>query len=132
MLGRGMRTEASDRFSTRREMLRRTVSAGVVATAGAGLAELFGAAPARALTPATTRLPATMILNALPTDAPAALVQAIENGCCIQYTRDENHCSPDPCPSGQCCYHIVSTGCDLNETICIDVSCAEGNFSTGC
>ena len=73
-----------------------------------------------------------MILRALPGDAPTALIQAIEDGCCIHYTRDENHCTPNPCPSGECCYHITSTNCGINETICIDVSCAEGNFSTGC
>lgn len=113
-------------------MLRRAWSAGIFATAGIGLAELVGAGGARAATPETNQLPATMILNALPTDAPTALIDAIEAGCCTTYTRDENHCGLGGCGTGWCCYHVVSTACDINEVICINVSCAEGNFTTGC
>jgi hypothetical protein len=113
-------------------MLRRAWSAGIFATAGIGLAELVGAGGARAATPETNQLPATMILNALPTDAPTALIDAIEAGCCTTYTRDENHCGSGGCGTGWCCYHVVSTACDINEVICINVSCAEGNFTTGC
>lgn len=117
---------------TRRDMLRRAWSAGIVATAGAGLSELVGVGSARAATQPTTQLPATMILNALPPDAPTALIDAIEAGCCTTYTRDENHCGSGGCGAGWCCYHVVSTACDINEVICINVSCAEGNFTTGC
>lgn len=132
MLGRGMRAGVPGDDSTRRDMLRRVLSAGVFATAGAGISELLGTASAHAATTTTTRLPATMILKALPADAAPALVQAIEDGCCITYTRDEHHCTPDPCPTGSCCYHVVSTDCGINETVCVDVSCAEGNYTTGC
>lgn len=132
MLGRGMRAGMSGDDPTRRDMLRQALSAGVFATAGAGVSALFGASSTRAATTATPQLPATMILRALPADAPPALIQAIEAGCCIHYTRDENHCTPDPCPTGSCCYHVVSTNCGIDETVCVGVSCAEGNFSTGC
>jgi len=73
-----------------------------------------------------------MILNALPADAPAALVAAINAGCCITYTLDEHHCGSQSCPSGYCCYHVTSPGCNLDEIVCIEVSCAEGDFTTGC
>lgn len=132
MMGRLRKAPASSSDGpTRRDVLRRAGSAGVLATAGAGLAELFGSHLARADTAPTLRLPATMILNALPPDAPANLRTAIEDGCCITYTRDEGACNP-ACGSGFCCYHVVSKDCGIDEITCIEVSCAEGNFSTGC
>jgi hypothetical protein len=121
----------SSERATRREVLRRLGSAGVLATATAGLSELFGSSSARAATTQLPQLPATLVLNALPPDAPTGLAAAIESQCCITYTRDEGHCG-SPCPSGYCCYHVVSTGCGLDEVTCIEVSCAEGNFTTGC
>lgn len=131
MADRARPAEASNVRPTRRDMLRRAWSAGIFATAGAGLSELVGAGSARAATP-TNQLPSTMILNALPPDAPAALRQAIEAQCCTTYTRDEGNCGSGGCGSGWCCYHVVSTACDIDEVVCINVSCAEGNFTTGC
>jgi hypothetical protein len=118
--------------TTRRDALRRMFSAGIVTTAGAGLSELLVPVGARAASPQMTQLPATMVLNALPADASPDVSAAIEAGCCITYTRDEHHCGSGSCPTGSCCYHVVSTGCGLNEVICVEVSCAEGNFTTGC
>jgi hypothetical protein len=122
---RGRDTDAP----TRREVLRGMFSTGLVATAGAGVSGLLGAPAARA---AGMQMPATMILNGLPPDAPSNLAAAIEAGCCVTYTRDEDHCSSGPCPSGYCCYHVVSSGCGVDIVTCIEVSCAEGNFTTGC
>jgi hypothetical protein len=95
------------------------------------MSELVASSSARAATSQLPQLPATMILNGLPPDAPQALIDAIEDGCCITYTRDEGQCG-GPCGTGWCCYHVVSSGCDINEVICVNVSCAEGNFTTGC
>jgi hypothetical protein len=117
---------------TRRDMLRRVWLAGVFATAGAGVSELLGTGSARAAAAQTTQLPATMILNALPTNAPPAIRAAIDAGCCVTYTLDEHHCGSGSCPSGYCCYHVVSTDCGLDEVACIEVGCSTGNFSTGC
>jgi hypothetical protein len=118
--------------TTRRDALRRIFSAGIVTTAGAGLSELLVPSGARAASPQLPQLPATMILNALPADASASVTAAIEAGCCITYTRDEHHCGSSNCPTGACCYHIVSANCGINEIACVAVSCAEGNFTTGC
>lgn len=118
--------------TTRRDALRRIFSAGIVTTAGAGLSELLVPSGARAASPQLPQLPATMVLNALPADASPSVAAAIEAGCCITYTRDENHCGSGSCPSGSCCYHIVSSNCGLNEIACVTVTCAEGNFTTGC
>lgn len=115
---------------TRRGVLRRITSIGAVATVGAGMSELVGLGTARAVTPAATKLPATMVLNALPPGADAVRA-AIEASCCITYTRDEGKCSP-ACGSGWCCYHVTSSDCGLNTIECIEISCAEGNFTTGC
>jgi hypothetical protein len=117
---------------TRRDMLRRMLSAGVLATASAGMSGLFLAPGARADTSPLPQLPASVVLNALPPDAPPALVAALEDGCCITYTLDEHHCGSGSCPSGYCCYHVVSTDCGINEVVCIEVGCDTGNFSTGC
>jgi hypothetical protein len=118
--------------TTRRDALRRIFSAGIVTTAGAGLSELLLPAGSRAATPQLPQLPATMILNALPADISPNLANAIEAGCCITYTRDEHHCGSSNCPTGECCYHIVSNNCGIDEIACVAVSCAEGNFTTGC
>jgi hypothetical protein len=117
--------------STRRDALRRIGSAGMLATVSAGLLDLLGAIPAGASTATSSQLPATMVLNALGPNAPAGLSVAIQSGCCVHYTRDEGACG-SPCPSGSCCYHVTSTTCGLDSTGCVDVNCAEGNFTTGC
>jgi hypothetical protein len=117
---------------TRRGVLRRFLSAGLFTTAGVGLTQLITPASSRAATSELPRLPSTMVLNALPSDAPAGLREAIEAGCCITYTLDEHHCGNSSCPSGECCYHIQSTDCGLDYVTCLAVSCAEGDFSTGC
>lgn len=114
---------------SRRDMLRGGGRMGVLASIGVGLGELVGAGRAGAATP-VPQLPATMVLNALPPGAPPSIAAAIEAGCCVHYTRDEGHCGG--CPSGSCCYHITSSGCGLDEITCVAVSCAEGNFTTGC
>ncbi len=125
------RSPSLEERATRRALLMRIGSAGALATVGAGLAELVGSGSARAATTQLPQLPATMVLNALPPDAPAVMRTAIEDQCCITYTRDEGHCGSG-CPSGSCCYHVVSKSCGLNEIACVEVSCAEGNFTTGC
>lgn len=81
----------------RRGIFRRAWSAGILATAGTGLFEMVGAGGARAGTSQSNQLPATMILNALPADAPTGLIEAIEAGCCTTYTRDENNCGSGGC-----------------------------------
>lgn len=117
---------------TRRDMLRRLLSAGLLTTASAGISGLFAAPGARADTTRLPQLPASLVLKALPADAPPALVAAIEAGCCITYTLDEHNCGSGSCPSGYCCYHVVSTDCGINEVTCIEVGCDTGDFSTGC
>lgn len=116
---------------TRRDVLKRMMSTGLVATIGAGLADLTGVTTAHAAESELPNIPGSMVLNSLSDDASAALKQAIASGCCIKYTRDEGHCSPK-CGSGWCCYHVTSSGCGLNEIECVNVSCAEGNFTSGC
>jgi hypothetical protein len=117
-----------DARPTRRQALRRFWAVGLLATASAGIADLFMVGPADAET-SLPSVPISAALSALPADAPPGLVQAIADGCCITYTRDEGACTPS-CPSGQCCYHV--TGCGYNYIACIEVSCAKGNFTTGC
>jgi len=122
--------------STRRDTLRRLGSLGAFATIGAGLADLLGTAAARAdsTTTPTNQLPATMVLNALP-PGEQVVRAAIEATCCLTYTRDEGQCGSGGCGTGACCYHVTGSGggsCNVNEIICVDVSCAEGNFTTGC
>jgi hypothetical protein len=126
----GQESVSLDDGRTRRDVLRGGSRLGILATAGAGLAELLSPTRAGADTQ-LPQLPATMILNALPPDAPPDIRAAIEAGCCIHYTRDVGHCGSG-CPSGSCCYRVVSTGCGINEVTCVEVSCAEGNFTTGC
>jgi hypothetical protein len=126
------REPAVNEPTSRREMLRRIFSAGVISTGAAGMAELLGVPAARAATPQLTNLPATMILNALPADGPPSIAAAIEAGCCITYTLDEHECGSEHCPSGSCCYHVTSPACNIDEVECVAVSCAEGNFTTGC
>jgi hypothetical protein len=127
-----MRGDGPGEEPTRRDMLRGMLSVGLVTTAGTGLSGLFAAPGARAATTQLPQLPANLILNALPADAPSALVTAIQNGCCTTYTLDEHHCGSGSCPSGYCCYHVVSTGCGINEVVCIEVGCDTGDFTTGC
>jgi hypothetical protein len=118
---------------TRRDTLRKLGRLGAFAVIGTGIGDLLGTAPARAAGTVTTtnQLPATMVLNALPPDE-QIVRSAIENGCCLTYTRDEGHCSPS-CGAGSCCYHVVgSNGCTTNEVTCVAVGCATGNFTTGC
>ena len=115
--------------TNRRGALRRMLSVGVFTTVGAGLAELAAVSSARA---ATTQLPITMVLNALPPDASPTLREAIQSGCCTTYTVDEFHCGSGGCGAGWCCYHVVSVNCGINEVVCINVGCNTGNFSTGC
>jgi hypothetical protein len=117
---------------SRRKLLRRIFSGGVVSTGTAGVAELVGVPAARAATPQLPRLPATMILKALPADASPSIAAAIEAGCCITYTLDEHACGSEHCPSGYCCYQITSPACGIDEVQCVEVSCAEGDFTTGC
>lgn len=120
-----------DARPTRRGALRRFFAAGVFATAGAGVLELLGQSTARASEVPVQRLPAELVLKALPADVPAELVAAIESGCCTYYYRDEWHCG-GPCPTGSCCYHIVSYNCGIDIVACVEVNCSTGDFSTGC
>jgi hypothetical protein len=123
---------ASDESPTRRDMLRRILSAGVLTTAGAGLTGLLTSPVARAASTPLPNLPSSLLLKALPADVSPAVLQAIADGCCVTYTLDEHHCGSGSCPSGYCCYHIVSTDCGLNEVACVGVGCDTGDFSTGC
>lgn len=72
------------------------------------------------------------LLAALPAGASPALREALQSGCCIHYTVAEGHCQAGGCGSGSCCYHVVSTGCDINLYECLPYPCSTGNFSTGC
>lgn len=118
--------------STRRDALSRFGTAGVLATVGAGLSEVVRAGSARAATATPLRLPATMVLNALPAGEQTVRA-AIEAGCCLTYTRDEGHCGSGGCGTGACCYHVTGSGsCSVDTILCVDVACAEGNFTTGC
>jgi hypothetical protein len=126
--------DSVDALRNRRDVLRGVASIGAVATVLAGASELLGAQSARAAAgsaTSATQLPATMVLNALPPDA-QAIRAAIEAGCCVTYTRDEGHCGAGGCGTGECCYHVTSPACALDQVKCVAVSCAEGNFTTGC
>jgi hypothetical protein len=129
LYSRSRRVPPTTEPQTRRDVLRRFGSVGLLASASAGVGELLGSPPARA---ATTQLPATMVLNALQADASPEIAQAIEAGCCLHYTRAEGQCGSGGCGNGSCCYHVTSTQCAIDETVCVKVSCAEGNFTTGC
>lgn len=115
--------------STRRQALRRFWITGVLATASAGLSELFMLPRAAAATLPSTQLPIATVLAALGDDAPAGLRDAIASGCCVHFYRDEGACSP-ACGTGYCCY--TTDGCYVSGPSCISVSCSRGNFSTGC
>jgi hypothetical protein len=117
---------------SRREMLRRIFSTRVFSTGAAGMAELLRMPAPRAAAPQLPSLPATRIRNALPADAPPSIAAAIDAGCCITYTLDEHACGSEHCPDGYCCYQITSPGCGIDEVQCVEVSCAEGDFTTGC
>ena len=72
------------------------------------------------------------VLRVLAPEASPALRAALQADCCIHYTVAEGQCKSGGCGSGSCCYHVVSTGCNINEYTCVGVPCSTGNFSTGC
>lgn len=115
--------------STRRQALRRFWVSGLLATAGAGLSEIFRVPRASAATVQSVQMPISTVLAALPRDAPVGLREAIASGCCLTYTRTEGECSPS-CGAGYCCYTI--SGCYEAGPLCINVPCSRGNFTTGC
>jgi hypothetical protein len=81
---------------------------------------------------ALSSVPIEEVLAALPPDAPAELVQAIQSGgCCIHYYVAESSCGSGGCGTGRSCYHIVSS-CGPDYYSCLDYPCSKGNFSTGC
>ena len=71
-------------------------------------------------------------LRALGPNVSPALREAIASGCCTYFTVAEGMCGTGSCGSGRCCYHVVSTGCGINQYECLDYPCSKGNFSTGC
>jgi hypothetical protein len=80
--------------STRRGVLKRFASAGMLATAGAGLVALSRPAGARART-------------AMPRGIRSDGVLA-KPDCCADCTIAENHCNPS-CGVGYCCYYCTGT-----------------------
>jgi hypothetical protein len=102
-------TTASDgpgEVTTRRTMLRRLGSAGLIATAGTGLLTL--ARPGRAL--AQTNLAHISNTTGLP----------MTSSCCVICSEAEFHCNGgEKCAgSGECCYFC--DGCGLDGFYCID------------
>ncbi|HEX3617105.1 MAG TPA: hypothetical protein VHU61_11240 [Solirubrobacteraceae bacterium] len=77
-------------------------------------------------------LTADEVLKVLPSEASPALREALRSGCCTHYTVSEGDCRAGGCGTGNCCYHVVSTACGINEYTCVGVPCDTGNFSTGC
>lgn len=111
-------TTSSDGRTSRRAMLRRMGSVGLLATAGAGLSSLLGASAASA--------------QGLPNNGsvvPGLL--AVNNGpdcnACISCKRDEFTCGPGRCSRG-CCYHCQGCGHDYHA--CYDVGCEVLHFDT--
>ena len=86
---------------TRRSLLRRMFQIGVVATAAAGLGEIFGVAPAGAEYRAFHT----------PNQGPPC-------SCMVSCTIAEHMCQQNPCPPGYCCYHC--TGCGDDYYACIN------------
>lgn len=117
------------RGSTRRQALRRFWLTGVLATASTGLSELLMVPSASAATVEGVQLPVSIVLDALPPDAPVGLREAVASGCCLKYTRTEGECSP-ACGTGHCCYTI--SGCYDAGPLCISVPCSRGDFTSGC
>lgn len=109
--------------STRRIFLTRMASAGMLATAGTGLLALARPAGARAQS-------APLLA---PGQAPLrsnGQILAVPAGCCFTCTIDENHCRPDPCPSGYCCYHCTGCGGSFNECLTVNgTGCATKSFT---
>jgi hypothetical protein len=77
------------------------------------------------------QLSAEEVLGALGPEASPALRSALESNCCTHYTVAEGMCGGD-CGTGRCCYHVVSTDCDINVYECVGFPCSHGNYSTGC
>lgn len=125
---------------TRRTMLRRIGAAGMMATAGAGVAQLIGTTSARAaqgqplpqsvLGPVPTVIrSAEPILNAMdPATAATIRAQMAANaGCKVCWYVDEGNCDAAHCPDHGCCYY--HTGCGGYGVDCIpNFSCAHGNY----
>jgi hypothetical protein len=77
-------------------------------------------------------LTAEQLLEALPPEASPALRAALQADCCIHYTVAEGMCGAGGCGTGWCCYHAVSTGCNIDQHECLPFPCSKGTFSTGC
>lgn len=116
--------DAPDARIGRRSMLARMGSVGLLATAGAGLSSLLGTSSAKASTVSTTFPPGVIIPTlgvASPADADCDM--------CVTCTYAPDHCSPDPCPAGHCCY-FCSGDCVINYYQCYDKTCATKTFPT--
>lgn len=125
---------------TRRTMLRRIGAAGMMATAGAGVAQLIGSSSARAASggPLTNLGPMpTVIQSAEPIlsamdPASAAIIRqqmAATPDCQVCFYVEEGHCDTSHCPDNGCCYY--HTGCGGYGLDCIpNYSCAHGNYCT--
>jgi hypothetical protein len=108
----------------RRLMLRRIGSAGLLATAGAGVTSLLGATSARA-----SSLPPQFTNGA---EAPGILTPspaAADCDHCVTCEIAENHCSGGACKSGSCCYYCSGCG-GLSYYSCYAYPCSITKFET--
>lgn len=106
----------SDGHTSRRVMLRRMSSFGLLAAAGAGFSSLLGASSARADNSGPL-LPGVQTVKAGP-----------DCNACVTCVRDEYTCYPGGCGPGNCCYHC--TGCGHNYHSCYNVNCNVLRFTT--
>ena len=117
-------TDVPDARIGRRSMLARMGSAGLLATAGAGLTSLFGTSSAKASTTPMV-YPNGVMVATLGTASPASA--ACDH--CVTCTYAPDHCNPDPCPTGYCCY-FCSGACVINYYQCYNKSCSVKTFTT--
>jgi hypothetical protein len=104
--------------TTRRTMLRRMGSAGLLATAGAGLAGMLGTGSAQASSQSSSQ-------SAVPVVSLRGQTVPANPDCCVTCARAEYHCgNGSACGSGECCFFC--DGCGLNGFYCFNTSCANG------
>jgi hypothetical protein len=109
----------------------------MMATAGAGVAQLIGTSSAGAQAPPLTNLgPMPTAIQSpdeilsLMNPASAALIRqqmAANAGCQVCFYVEEGHCGRPHCPDNGCCYW--HQGCGGYGLDCIpNYSCAHGNY----
>jgi hypothetical protein len=126
--------------TTRRKLLQRFGSFGVVATGGIGLANLFGDSSASAAsntsTAASQNAPPGHFGGFLNTTAggstPAGT--ASPDSCCYNCNQEQGHCCPycPHCPTGYCCFYCYGCGLPHGDAYyCVNTSCTT-TFFTKC